>query len=104
MPERPDLPPVLGPDARLPGAERRLHEKAVAEIKSDIAKMKQGDTVIHRRVEAAKATMHENRRLAEERAERLNEMADKSDRLEDRAKNFAAMAQKLKDQQKNSWF
>ena len=85
-------------------ASKRSYEKEVAEIKADIARIEGGQTMVHKKVELAKEVMNENRRLAIERGEKLAEMQEKSAGVEDGARNFANMAEKLKNQQKNSWF
>ena len=48
--------------------------------------------------------MNQNKQLALERGEKLNQMEDKASRMENDAENFASMAQKLKEKQKNSWW
>lgn len=46
----------------------------------------------------------QNVRLAQERGEKLSRMEDKAAAMEADAENFASMAAKLKEKQKNSWF
>jgi len=41
---------------------------------------------------------------AAQNLEKMNEVADKSENLQEEATNFASMAKKLKEKQKNRWF
>jgi hypothetical protein len=102
-----DSAPVTAASARGPmtdGERRRAHDAEAASIKADIERLKKEGGSTRPQVEATKAAMAENKRLALERGEKLNEMGDKAARMEDAAQSFAAKAQRLKEQQKSSWW
>ena len=61
-------------------------------------------SVASKKSSSTHAQMGQNKQMALERGEKLNQMEDKAARMESDAENFASMAAKLKEKQKNSWW